>query len=178
MAGRRSTVPDRAFEATSALFAARAFHGTAQMLEEIRQHNLGKLLSLSYPPAFRGADDSDAESFDRWARSGIPISAVVLEALALELILKVRLDQASKPVPKSHDHAVLYADLPAAEKEEAARRYRNSRDPPMPTTLAEVLTESAKAFEQWRYIHEQKQVGANPEDMRRAFEALAHGRLP
>jgi hypothetical protein len=48
----------------------------------------------------------------------------------------------------------------------------------MRATLAEVLTESAKAFEHWRYFHEQKRVGANPEDMRRPFEALAPGRLP
>ena len=92
------SILDRSFNATIALFAARGFHGTAQMLEEIHETTFGKVV----------------EAFPRWSRRGVPISAVVLEALALELLLKVKLAQAGRPVPKSHDHSRLYADLPAA----------------------------------------------------------------
>lgn len=160
MASRDSrSILDRSFNATIALFAARGFHGTAQMLEEIHENTFGKVV----------------EGFPRWSRRGVPISAVVLEALALELLLKVKLAQAGRPVPKSHDHSRLYADLPAAEREKAERQYQISGHQPMPVTLAEVLTESAEAFERRRYIHEQRRVRANPEDMRRAFEALSHG---
>jgi hypothetical protein len=110
--------------------------------------------------------------------------AVVLEALALELVLKARLKQSGIDfdVPLKgmarHDHAKLYALLPDSEKQAADQRYRSIPFPAMHSTLAEALDFSAQVFTEWRYMHEDQHrsgVQASMGDMQRAFRALAEG---
>jgi hypothetical protein len=108
--------------------------------------------------------------------------AVVLEALAIELVLKARLKRSEidfqGPLKgiKRHDHAKLFALLPDIEKQQADQRYRSLRHPAIRATLAEALDFSAKVFTEWRYMHEQPSgVQASMGEMQRAFKALTEG---
>jgi hypothetical protein len=94
-----------------------------------------------------------------------------LEALALELLLKAKLLRAGTRPPKWHNHSDLFALLPAAEQQDAEQVYQANRDPTTRATLAEVLDLSAKAFERWRYHHEQPAAPSLGE-MQRAFSSL------
>jgi hypothetical protein len=104
---------------------------------------------------------------------------VVLEALAIELVLKARLLRAgalSKQLAREHDHAALYAELPDTEKQESQQRYQSGRNPFTREKLADALAFSAKKFNEWRYMHEEpKGVEASLGEMQRAFVALADG---
>jgi hypothetical protein len=105
--------------------------------------------------------------------------AVVLEALAFELVLKARLHRAGISLAglrDKHDHSALYALLPDVERQEAEQRYQSAGWPPLrATTLAEALSYSAQVFKQWRYMHEEQFVQASTGEMRRAYAALAEG---
>ena len=50
---------------------------------------------------------------------GTGAGAVVLETLALELLLKVRLDRAGIQVWATHNHSKLFAKLPVSERNAA-----------------------------------------------------------
>ncbi len=124
--------------------------------------------------------------------------AVVLEALALELVLKVRVSRAGKPVPATHKHSDLFELLPAAERKDAERRYEE-RKPPLsliaivgtrpppppgtppyqlmspPKTLNELLRVSDDLFVKWRYMYEERVAEAPLGQMSCAFAALKHG---
>jgi hypothetical protein len=103
---------------------------------------------------------------------GMMAGATVLEALALELVLKARLLRAGTRPRKWHSHSDLFALLPAAEQQNAEQIYQTNRHPTMRATLAEVLDHTAKAFERWRYHYEQP---AEPSlgEMQRAFSSIA-----
>jgi hypothetical protein len=148
------------FTAEAVIKTARGFHGTATLVEEIHIQQM-----------------ADARSIEIANQSfiGRAASAIVLEALALELILKARLIAEGLAVDKIHDHAELFAKLPASVQQEAGQRYQASRHPTMQATLKEALVYSAPVFEQWRYLHEHEVVRASLGEMQRAFEALAHG---
>jgi hypothetical protein len=79
------------------------------------------------------------------------VSSAVLEALALELILKVRLNKAGIRIPKTHNHTALFEGLPALERQQAGQRYQTSRHAAMRPTIASMG------------------------EMQRAFNALLHG---
>jgi hypothetical protein len=102
------------------------------------------------------------------------VSSTVLEALAVELVLKVRLSQADKPIPMNHKHVELFDLLSLSERKESGQRYRASRHPAMRATIEEALAFSSDVFERWRYIHEHQSVEASMGEMQRAFNALAH----
>ena len=106
---------------------------------------------------------------------GRVVSSTVLEALALELVLKVKLDQAKIEIPITHDLATLFAKLPAPEQRQVGRRYQTSRHPAMRPTIEEALAFSSDAFERWRYLHEHQYVEASMGEMQCAFNALVHG---
>jgi hypothetical protein len=114
---------------------------------------------------------------------GRAAGAVVLEALAVELVLKARLRRAGVLADKlkTHDHKKLYKKLlniKQQEADEADQRYQSLRLPAMRATLAEALAYSAQVFERWRYMHEEEQrsgVEASMGEMQRAFMALADG---
>jgi hypothetical protein len=102
---------------------------------------------------------------------GMMTGATVLEALALELVLKARLLRAEIRPPKWHSHSDLFALLPAADKQDAEQIYQTGRQPAMRATLAEALTLKSRAFERWRYHHEHR-AEASMGEMQRAFDAL------
>jgi len=106
---------------------------------------------------------------------GASAGAVVLQALALELILKVRLARCGKKPWSTHDHAALFAEIPEPERTAANGRYRSRRHPSMRETLQDAMAASAPLFEEWRYMHEHSQVTAPNTEMQCAFEALADG---
>jgi hypothetical protein len=137
--------------------AARVFHLAADQLEKVRAD--------IQPDA-----NIDPAYLDETV--GMMAGATVLEALALELVLKARLLRAGTKPPKWHSHPDLFALLPAAEQQDAEQIYQADRHPAMRATLAEVLDFSAKAFEKWRYHHEQL-ADASLAEMQRAFNALA-----
>jgi hypothetical protein len=62
--------------------------------------------------------------------------------------------------------------LPAAEQHDAEQIYQTSRPAAMRATLAEALDSSTKAFERWRYHHEQP-AATSLGEMQRAFSSLA-----
>lgn len=150
------------YNADGAMKAARGFHGTASLLELIHKQEIARV------PKGAGLDPEILNQI-----VGRAVSATVLEALALELVLKVRLSRAGVAVRKMHNHADLFAKLPASDKKDAEERYRARRHPAMRATLAEVLTYSANVFEDWRYMHEHHHVEASMGEMQRAFAALA-----
>jgi len=147
--------------------AARGFHETAALLEKIHKQDL-----ISVPKGTTLDVDIISQIMGRIT------SATVLEALALELILKARLNLAGLAVKRTHNHATLFAKLPSSEREQARQLYQASRHPAMRATLEEALAYSGQVFEQWRYLHEHPQVEASMGEMQRAFEALAHGITP
>jgi hypothetical protein len=109
---------------------------------------------------------------------GRAAGAVVLEALALEILLKARLLRAGIPVSRGrdgHDHSALYRLLPDPEKQAAEHRYQSAGWPPMRATLDEALSASANVFVEWRYMHEEISVEASLGEMQRAYAALADG---
>jgi hypothetical protein len=149
------------FNADGAMKGARGFHGTACLLEGIHRQEMLALKSI------------DHEIINQLL--GRTASVVVLEALALELVLKVRLHRAGIVVPRWHNHADLFTKLPPSDKKDAEERYQARRHPAMRATVAEALAYSAGVFEKWRYGHEHPNVEASIGEIQRAFESLADG---
>jgi hypothetical protein len=115
--------------------AARVFDSAAYQLEEVRAET---------------KPDATIDSADLDEKFGMLAGAIVLEALALELILKARLLRAGVQPPKWRSHSDLYALLPEVEQQGAEQTYQADRHGSMRATLPEVLDFSAKAFE--RYV--------------------------
>jgi hypothetical protein len=103
---------------------------------------------------------------------GVMAGATIVEALALELVLKARLLRAGIDPPKWHSHSDLFALLPAAEQHDADQNYQANRLVAMRGTLTAVLDFSANAFERWRH-HNEQPTGASLDEMRLAFKSLA-----
>ena len=119
--------------------AARIFHVAATRLEELRGDT-------------KPGTNINTASLDEML--GMLGGVTVLEALALELVLKARLLQSVITPPKWHSHSDLFALLPEAEQQVAGRIYQANRHSAMRETLAEVLNFSTNAYERWRYHHE------------------------
>jgi hypothetical protein len=148
--------------------AARGFHHAAGELEAIHQQRIGAGI-LPEGVAF---DEAHLQLVGRMA------GAVVLEAIAIELVLKARMKRARisfDSLRDKHDHSALYS-LPDLEKQEAEQQYQCIRHPSFrATTLAEALSFSAKVFVKFRYMHEEPSVEASLGEMQRTFNALAEG---
>jgi hypothetical protein len=136
--------------------AARVFHNAANQLEKVRADTKA---------------DTNIDSAYLEETVGMMAGATILEALALELVLKARLLGAGTRPPKWHSHSDLFALLPAAEQQDAEQIYQTDRQPAMRTTLAEVLDLSAKAFERWRH-HNEQLTEPSLGEMQRAFSSL------
>jgi hypothetical protein len=119
----------------------------------------------------------EAPSAPSWSTfTGTAAGAVVLDALALELILKARLLKAAIPLKYTHSHIDLFAKLPQSERTADEEEFRALLNIPMVrTTQTDVLAFSARAFKQWRYLHERHHVKASMGEMQRAFRALEQG---
>lgn len=166
------------FDADGALKAARGFHAAGGHLEIAERQLLTRIhggegvRSEPRPPGTVGVPlEPDMLTQVMGAGAGV----VVLEALALELVLKVRLARSGTPVWATHNHSKLFAKLPALERTAADQRYQSRRHPAMRKTLEEVLAFSADQFVKWRYMHEHPNVSASSGEMRCAFVALVDG---
>jgi HEPN domain-containing protein len=136
--------------------AARIFHIAATRLEELRSDT---------------KPDANIETASLDEMLGMLGGVTVLEALALELVLKARLLQSGINPPKWHSHSDLFALLPEAEQQVAGQIYQANRHSAMRETLAEVLDFSTKAYERWRY-HNERPEEASLGEVQRAFDAL------
>ncbi len=114
--------------AEAALRAERGYHSTAALLERVHREE-----QASLKEGVNSTVDMLHEMMSR------VVSSTVLEALAVELVLKVRLSQAGIPIPKTHNHANLFDRLPLSERKESGQRYRASRHPAMRATIEEAL---------------------------------------
>jgi hypothetical protein len=152
------------FNADAALRTARGFHHAAGLLEAMHQQNIAQL-----PKGVDLGADIISQAV------GMAAGAVVLEALAVELLLKVRLHRAGQPLKKTHKHADLFALLPEPERNGAEQRYAAWRLSAMRGTLEEVLKFSSDLFEKWRYMHEHGTVEVSMGELQRAFGALQDG---
>jgi hypothetical protein len=166
------------FDAEGALRTALAFDSAASHL---------RTTGAPVPRGITLPADRLARALGPWA------GTVVLEALAVELVLKVRVSRAGEPVQKTHSHSDLFALLPAAERTELERRYQESSPPQStvaivnktpttlhqlsapPETLEKLLEASGKLFEKWRYMYEEAVSEAPLEQMFHAFAALRDG---
>ena len=136
--------------------AAPVFHTAANQLERLRGD---------------AKPDANIDTAYLDGMLGMLGGVAVLEALALELVLKARLLQAGINPPKWHSHSDLFALLPETEQQVAEEIYQANRQSAMPETLAEVLNFSAKAYERWRY-HNEQPAEASFGIMQRAFDVL------
>ena len=139
-----------------AVQAARVFHTAGSRLEELRGDT---------------KPDASIDTAYLDETLGVVAGVTVLEALALELVLKARLLQSGIKPPKWHSHSDLFALLPDAEQQVAGQIYQANRHSAMRETLAEVLNFSAEAFERWRY-HNEQPAEASLREMQRAFDVL------
>src|SRR5262245_42504328 len=130
------------FSAEEATKVARRFHYIAGLLERIHLEEVEQV-----------SKDRRGVTFDWLERSAAKtVSAIVLEGFAVELALKAQLRRAGRPLPKSHDHSLLFGNLPQKEQDEAEARYQAKRHPAMRPTLREALAYSADVFDKWRYM--------------------------
>jgi hypothetical protein len=70
--------------------------------------------------------------------TGTAARAVVLEALALELILKARLLKAAMPLKYTHNHIDLFAKLPQSERTADEEEFRALLNIPMVRTTPRI----------------------------------------
>jgi hypothetical protein len=143
-------VTQQPFNADGALKTARAFHAAASQLEAAGRQlymriQRGEGVRPETPPP--GTVGRPLEPEMLFQVMGASSGAVVLQTLALELVLKVRLARSGIQPCWTHNHAVLFADLPPAEKAAAETRYQARRHPSMKQSLEDVLAASAPLFE-------------------------------
>jgi hypothetical protein len=150
------------FDPDTALKAARGFHGAAGLLENAHNANVERMQRHPTGEVHSPLEDTF-------------VAAAVLEALALELVLKTRLYRAGIPFEKIHELNELYAQVPAAERQTAEQRYKEFRHPAMRATLDDVLKFHGSVFETWRYPHEQPRLEMSMGELRKAFRALTEG---
>jgi hypothetical protein len=170
------------FDAVAALKTARGYHDSAALLENIRKEELAGL-PRAEPQITQGKGfyavgfahvGLDMDFLNR--NQAYATSATVLDALALEIVLKVRLARAGLPIPRTHSHTKLFATLPAPERQAAEERYKAGGHPFRSVTLEAALAGSNDVFETWRYLYEEPAgVSASTGEMRRAFQVLAEG---
>ena len=186
MGGRRRQI---AFDADSALRVARGYHASAGYLENAasqlqnQAQSAGDMVNQTPPThvtvattqlVIAGKVVIGIPTHLMWDHLGYATSAVVLEALALEIALKARLKHAGQDVPDEHDHSKLFSQLPQNERTDIQSRYQGRRlNGLMADTIEDVFSESGKTLTNWRYVYERSEgVTARVGAMRYAFEAL------
>jgi len=153
-----------AFDPVAATEAAHGFRNTARLIEEARRN--------------KHADFSKAPLTVELVKEQVAlgISATVLHALAVELILKTRIHRETGKAPRGHDLGKLFSTLPLGAQQEAQNRYDSHRRfVAIHSTIQEALTRHASTFVEWRYPHERIHEGVSPMELDRAFLALAEG---
>jgi hypothetical protein len=152
------------FDSASALEVARSFHSAAVSLEQVAAQTQACVRSGNLALTGEAMKQLLGEK-------SVP---VVLHALAIEILLKVRLHRAGVKVRKTHDHDKLYANLPVAERKALSRRYVEQRRFPFKSqSLQAALEWSTDAFEKWRYRYEWQNVNASVGEMLLVYEVLS-----
>jgi hypothetical protein len=158
-----------AFEASNAMDTARSYHAAAHLLEQHAAQTIAHLNVPGIPLTLERVNQIGGEK-------AVP---VVLHALALEIVLKVRLHLAKVPFKqfgRKHNHAELFAMLPEKEKQVLARRYAERRNHMFRSPiLLEALQWSGDAFIKWRYRYEWSSVDASVGEMLLAYDILQEG---
>jgi HEPN domain-containing protein len=153
------------FDPTAAVDAANGFRKSALLLDESahneRQNFHKTTLTVDLVKA----------------NLALVISATVLHALSVELILKARIFLETGKAVKGHELDKLFTKLPADAQQRAQKVYESS---PFYWSLRpkieEALTHHAATFVEYRYPHEQTQPdGISPAELDSAFLALAEG---
>lgn len=101
-------------------------------------------------------------------------SAVVLRSLGAELMIKAALIELGVPNRSSHDLLALFNLLPEGSKTRSEMEFKRATD----LDLTLFLTKQRRAFVEWRYLHEQRNLQVTPEDLRKAFIAIFSGVSP
>ncbi len=155
-----------AFNADTATQTACSFHAAANFLEERAAQTVARL-------RLPGTNLTSEHVQRIVGEMAVP---VVLHALAVEVLLKVRLHLAKVPFGRKHNHADLFAMLPDREKKLLAERYAKRRNPMFRSaTLEEALKWSGDAFVKWRYYYEWQSVDTSVGEMLLSYEVLLEG---
>ena len=157
----RKKVPFDDAKAVAAAKNARSFHAVASEVNESYQRSVARVAGRGSQPA---------EVIEQIV--GQVAAVALLDALALELTLKVRVHRAGKLVPATHDHCELFGELTDREKQDLEQRYAERRHPSMASTLEGALTKSASVFVEWRYMFEHSQPTAYTSEMQVTYDLL------
>jgi hypothetical protein len=152
---------DRTARATAVAKHARGMHAVARQTDQSYQQSPSRVVGRGTQP------DHVMDQI-----VGQATAVAILDALALELMLKARLYLADRPVKNTHDHGKLFADLPNNEKADLEKKYASQRHSSMASTLQEALSRSGAVFVEWRYMYEHPQVTAHNTEMEVAFDVL------
>lgn len=111
---------------------------------------------------------------------GRAAGGTVLEALAIELVLKERMARAGKNAMKTHRHDQLFKRLSLSEQENLRGRYASAPSDHFSSTLDDALAQSSELFEVWRYAHEsylrdRSPVHADIQEFLFVFDVLQEG---
>jgi hypothetical protein len=158
----------RAFDAATALVTADSFHEAAMHLEGIVAQTQDGMRS----PGINLTTDMMRRMMGQMA---VP---VVLHAFALEIVLKVRLFQATGTERKTHYHDEIFALLPEAERKTLCERYATERNTKIrftSATLEEALQRSRQTFDDWRYRYELPGVNTSVGELILAFRVIREG---
>ncbi len=178
-------VPFDDAKAIAAAKNARGFHEAARVVDE----------SFQSMARVAGRESQSAGVMEQIV--GQASAVAILDALALELTLKVRLHRAGKPVPATHDHRKLFEKLTDTEKHDLERRYAERRHlisrtnvvvtqsasgpggmtsvQPPASRLEEALSRSGSVFVTWRYMFEHPVAIAYTSEMMVAYDVLQEG---
>jgi capsular polysaccharide biosynthesis protein len=156
-------VADKSFNHYLAASTARGFHVVGNDLIQVL---LQPMASQSIPSEV---------AFGRVAASA------VLQALAIEIVLKAIAQKVGKPVINAHNHVTLLAALPADIQAACRAHYQARLEAATVTDKASliadldgVLAVSATVFVEWRYLYEADGgLSYKNRDIWLAFEALA-----
>jgi capsular polysaccharide biosynthesis protein len=157
------SVVHKSFNHDLAASTARGFHVVGNDLVQVLLHPMA---SHSIPPEV---------AFGRMAASA------VLQALAIEIVLKAIAQKVGKPVIKAHNHVKLFAALPTDIQAACRARYQARTEAATVTDKASLLADldrvlavSATVFLDWRYLYEADAgLSYKNHEIWLAFEALA-----
>lgn len=95
-------------------------------------------------------------------------SGIVLRAFALELIIKAGIIAGGAQCPRIHDLAQLFKLLCDSTKLSSIFDFKQKSG----SELEHFLVAQKDALIDWRYLHQKRELGCNPEEFRQAFIAI------
>lgn len=149
--------------------SASGFRSAAQLLN---------VISASFLQENPSRDVTSELAAKKWDEMvGYMVSAVVLQAFAIELVLKALGGKCGIAAAKSHDLLKLFQGLPESEQVAANQTYLMlvSENPALSDTkrnLADLLKAHKNDFQEWRYQYEFRPTLISIGELDRAFCAL------